>query len=78
MIQECVEYCQWHDEYVDKIDLEEFLTLMKYGSPQRKWISDQVQEERAIASKLFWGIKHCRSEIKSIICSFFNPVSQRR
>ena len=53
MIQECVEYCQWHDEYVDKMNFEELLTLMKYGSPQRKWISDQVLEERAIASKLF-------------------------
>ena len=52
--QECVEYCKWHEEYTRERNFEEFLTLMKYGLPQRKWISEPVQDaERNLAVKLF-------------------------
>ena len=52
--QECTKYCDWHKEYTGKTTLEEFLTLIKFGLPQRKWISEPVTEvERNWAANLF-------------------------
>ena len=52
--QECTEYCDWHSEYVQGTNFDEFLTLMKYELPQRKQRSNQVIEvESNIAKSLF-------------------------
>ena len=53
---ECVEYCEWHEKYVQDTDFEELLTLMKFGLPQRKWVTNSVSgREEKIAAKLFSG-----------------------
>ena len=53
-LQECQEYCDWHLQYTKSGSFNELLTLMKYGLPQRKWISNEVpEEEKRIAKKLF-------------------------
>ena len=70
IIPECIEYCEWHDEYVDKLNFEEFLTLMKYGSPQRKWLSNEGPEERSIASKLFGKSKIANLKSKTSTVPF--------
>lgn len=55
---ECVEYCEWHKNYVQNTDFEELLTLMKFGLPQRKWITNSVSvREEKIAAKLFSDFK---------------------
>ena len=53
-LKECVEYCKWHEDYTQKRDFQEFLTLMKYGMPQRKWNSNPSSDAgQKIATKLF-------------------------
>ena len=70
MNQECEEYCHWHEEYIRNTNFEEFLTLMKFGLPQRKWISEPVGDfERNLAGKLFG-----ESNITKIPVSMKSPV----
>ena len=50
---ECKEYCDWHDHYTKTLNFNEFLTLMKYGLPQRKWMSTMTTgTEKKIATIL--------------------------
>ena len=50
----CTQYCSWHKRFFESIDRKEFLTVMKYGSPQRKIILDAVETyEKNLAIKLF-------------------------
>ena len=50
----CTEYCIWHKNLFESIDRKEFLTIMRYGSPQRKIILDAVEtHEKNLAIKLF-------------------------
>ena len=52
-IQDCTEYCDWHQHFITTIKFDEFLTLMKYGLPQRKWMSDSIsQAEKKLSLKL--------------------------
>ena len=51
---ECVEYCEWHENYVQSTNLEELLMLMKFGMPQRAWITNSVSgTEEKMAAKVF-------------------------
>ena len=51
--EECKEYCDWHDHYTKTLNFNEFLTLMKYGLPQRKWMSSMTAgTEKKIATIL--------------------------
>ena len=54
-IKECQQYCEWHDQYTKSADFAEFLTLMKYGLPQRKWTSNEVLETEAKLAKKMLG-----------------------
>ena len=50
---ECKEYCDWHNHYTKTSNFNEFLILMKYGLPQRKWISSSVSgTEKKLAAIL--------------------------
>ena len=52
-IQDCTEYCDWHQHFITTTKSDEFLTLMKYGLPQRKWMSDSIsQVEKKLSLKL--------------------------
>lgn len=52
--QECKDFCKWHSNYTQTTDFKEFLTLMKYGMPHSKWITNPIEDfEKRIAIKLF-------------------------
>ena len=70
--QECFQYCSWHKELFSNFDKEEFLTLMKFAMPGRKFVLDPVGEaEKKLASKLFGADKLKNSTSKS-----YAPVFQ--
>ena len=51
---ECKDYCKWHENKFNNLNLEEFLTTMRYALPQRKIQLDTfLNNEKKIASKLF-------------------------
>ena len=65
-IEECLEYCDWHNHYTKTANFDEFLTLMKYGLPQRKWISNEAPEtEKKIARKLFGESSVIKGNLKA-------------
>ena len=50
----CIEYCTWHRNLFSEWKKEEFLTVMRYSSPQRKILLDPIKQyEQKIADKLF-------------------------
>ena len=62
--EECVDYCEWHENFVQNRNLQDFLTMMKYGMPQRKWISQPKSDiEQKLAAKLF-GEANLKNELK--------------
>ena len=66
-VEECLNYCDWHSHYIKTVPFEEFLTLMKYGLPQRKWISNQVSEaEKKVATELFGQSNVIKGKLKEL------------
>ena len=65
-MEECLQYCDWHIHYTKTRNFDEFLTLMKYGLPQRKWISNEAPEiEKKMARKLFGESNVIKGNLKS-------------
>ena len=51
---ECIDYCTWHKKLFSGWKKEEFLTVMRYGMPQRKVLLDSIKPyESELAAKLF-------------------------
>ena len=53
----CKDYCNWHQNVIEKWDLKEFITVMKYSLPQRKIMMDPMVEELEMAKILFGETK---------------------
>ena len=53
--QICSDYCKWHKDFFNKWKQEDFLTLMKYGVPQRSIFLNPStpDKEQDLAKKLF-------------------------
>ena len=65
-IEECLPYCDWHDHYTKTANFDEFLTLMKYGLPQRKWVSNGAPEiEKKMARQLFGESNVIKGNLKA-------------
>ena len=50
---QCSAYCSWHNTFLSQISRKEFLTIMKYALPQRKFVLDHLTDEKNLAAKLF-------------------------
>ena len=66
---QCKDYCKWHENTFNKnLNLEEFLTTMRYSLPQRKILFNTfLDKEKKIASKLFGN--------KGLLDSKLNQIS---
>ena len=51
---QCMEYCTWHKNLFHDLKKSDFLTIMRYGLPQRKMALNPIlPNEKEIAAKLF-------------------------
>ena len=51
---ECIDYCNWHKNYFKAWPKEDFMTIMKFGMPQRKLFLETIlPNEKKMAEKLF-------------------------
>ena len=49
MLQNCSEYCAWHNNFLETIGQEELIQVMSYASPQRKVYKESIPIEKKIA-----------------------------
>lgn len=64
--EDCLDYCKWHHNFVKTRNIDDFLTLMKLGMPQRKWLTNPVpQSETNLAFQLF-GNDSIQTQTKSM------------
>ena len=52
-IEQCKQYCKWHENVLSRLPKEDFITIMKYGTLQRKLILEENPKETKLAQKLF-------------------------
>ena len=66
---QCSQYCNWHSKYFKEWSKDEFITLMKYASPQRKSSLTGTQSEIEMAKRLF-GNNHTMANLNHTIVPF--------
>ena len=51
--ESCNNYCKWHNTYFKELNKNDFITLMKFSTPQRKLSLSSTQAEEELAERIF-------------------------